>query len=89
MAKQNEKQHPQKYRNNIVKTFDTQDFHKIFRTFKNVKVWSVIKMVLKIKNISIVVRILINCNSNVNKTVKIGKNLSEAIQNQQNFLKKL
>ena len=46
-------------------------------------------MVLKIKNISIVVRILINCNSNVNKTVKIGKNLSEAIQNQQNFLTKL
>ena len=46
-------------------------------------------MILKIKNISIVVRILINCNSNVNKTVKIGKNLSEAIQNQQNFLTKL
>lgn len=89
MAKQNEKQHPQKYRNNIVKTFDTQDFHNIFRTFKNVKVWSVIKMVLKIKNISIAVRILINCNSNVNKTVEIGKNLSEAIQNQQNFLNKL
>ena len=46
-------------------------------------------MVLKIKNISIAVRILITCNNNVNKTVEIGKNLSEAIQNQQNFLNKL